>query len=110
MPVGEACGWRGHRGNAFDRRIGPGRRHNRHRSVPACAGGRSGHCGRERTQRLIEAVESFRDFLPGHYEDWVLAERRQLEESYFGAVNSLVATLTQMGDLARAAEYLQAGI
>ena len=46
-------------------------------------------------------------FLPGFYEDWVLAARPPLEAAYRGAVQSLVRALGEAGELDGAIHYAE---
>jgi predicted ATPase/DNA-binding SARP family transcriptional activator len=63
-------------------------------AAPAAAG---------RTQALERAVALYRgELLPGHFEDWVLAERTRLREAFLAAAHELVAGRLHAGDPAAA--------
>ena len=71
----------------------------------------------EEFERLVEkgdeaslraAVDLYRDeFLPGFYEDWVLARREWLRDRYFSALRDLVRILQERGDYLEALRYAQ---
>ncbi len=55
---------------------------------------------------LTEAADLYRgEFLPGFYEDWVLAERERLAESLLGALQRLIAHLESEGDFKQAIAF-----
>lgn len=59
--------------------------------------------GTERALLLSEAVALYDDeFLPGFYEEWILAERERLAERYLTALRQLMLQMEQAGDLDRA--------
>ena len=45
------------------------------------------------------------ELLPGYYDDWVLAERRRLEEDYLTALHRLTKALADAGQMEQALEY-----
>ena len=60
----------------------------------------------DKTIHLVQAVQVYRgEFLPGFYDDWVLTERRHLEEAYTGALRQLIGHAENIGDLTAALEY-----
>ncbi len=60
---------------------------------------------------LADAVQLYRgELLPGFYEDWNLAERQRLAETYLAAVLRLIAHLEQIGEVRRAIEYAHQAI
>ncbi len=53
----------------------------------------------ERLSLLQQACALYQgELLPGHYEDWVLAERERLAESYRKSLLQMARTLMEMGD------------
>ena len=59
-----------------------------------------------RVQHLVGAVDLYGGpLLPGVYEDWALAERDHLQESYLDALLRLAALYGDQGDLGRALDY-----
>src|SRR5579871_2632230 len=59
----------------------------------------------EQIRFLSEGVRLYRgDLLPGFYQDWVLAERRRLEEVYRDVLRRLIRAYEQCGDLEHALE------
>ena len=60
---------------------------------------------------LAQAVELYRgDLLPGHYEEWVIAGRQYLEESFFAALRQLIAQRESEGAWSQAVEYARRGL
>ena len=67
--------------------------------------------GTERAQHLARGAELYRGLLlPGHYEDWVIAEQNRLGDLYFEAVRQLAADLSQAGEAERALEYARRAV
>jgi predicted ATPase/DNA-binding SARP family transcriptional activator len=61
-----------------------------------------------RVEALNRAIHLYTgELLPGHYEDWVSAERRHLTESYVSALTDLAQMLGRMGDTATAIEHIR---
>src|SRR5262249_17844054 len=53
----------------------------------------------ERTQRLTEAAALYQgDLLPGHFDDWILAERQRMSEAHLHALDELAAGCEKAGD------------
>jgi predicted ATPase/DNA-binding SARP family transcriptional activator/class 3 adenylate cyclase len=60
----------------------------------------------EQSRCLAAAVELYRgELLPGQFQEWVLAERRRLEEEFVQALRQLTALSEQAGDLSRAIDW-----
>lgn len=69
------------------------------------AAGRAGSSA-ERVRLLAQAVELHRGpLLPGYYDDWIMPERRRLEELFFQALRQLVTLLEQSGEMEFALQY-----
>lgn len=59
--------------------------------------------GAGRRDLLTQAVAAYGgEFLPGHFDDWTLAERERLQERYVGALCDLAEELSRLGDHAAA--------
>lgn len=59
-------------------------------------------------QQLIQAIASYQgDFLPDHYDDWVLAAREQLRQQYLYCLETLIHLLEAEPDVATAITYAQ---
>jgi predicted ATPase/DNA-binding SARP family transcriptional activator/class 3 adenylate cyclase len=62
--------------------------------------------GTELTRCLAAAVELYRgELLPGHDADWVLSERRRLDEEFVQALRQLTTLSEQAGDLVQALRW-----
>jgi predicted ATPase/DNA-binding SARP family transcriptional activator/regulation of enolase protein 1 (concanavalin A-like superfamily) len=62
----------------------------------------------ERARCLAAAVELYRgELLPGQFHEWVLAERRRLEELFLQALRQLTELSEQAGELARAMDWAE---
>lgn len=60
----------------------------------------------ERIQWLTRALALYQaELLPGFYEDWVLTERRALAESYWQALQQIIAEFQALGAPERALEF-----
>src|SRR5438105_10445763 len=60
----------------------------------------------ERALLLSEAVGLYDDeFLPGFYEEWILAERERLAERYLTALRQLMLQMEKAGELDRAVTF-----
>src|SRR5947209_1728210 len=65
----------------------------------------------ERVQHLTRAAELYRgELLPGCFEDWVLAERQRLAETFLQAVQELVGLLEGQGDLPGALRWARRAV
>jgi DNA-binding SARP family transcriptional activator len=64
------------------------------------AAARASGPSQERISALAKAQELYRgEFLPGHYDEWILAERERLRDLFASATHELVSLLRQTGDL-----------
>ncbi|BDI31656.1 hypothetical protein CCAX7_37070 [Capsulimonas corticalis] len=64
-----------------------------------------------RAAALRRAVDAYGgELLPGYYDDWVLGERRRLEEDYLTALNRLTQALSDGGDNSQALEYARKAV
>ena len=53
-----------------------------------------------RAEHLLEAVRLYRgELLPGHYDDWIPAERSRLAETYLEVLCRLATTQAELGDI-----------
>ncbi|MBA2737673.1 MAG: hypothetical protein H0U50_12910, partial [Pyrinomonadaceae bacterium] len=60
----------------------------------------------EKIIALEQAVELYGgEFLPGFYEDWVIAERERLAQYFLDALCRLAASFEQTGNIGRAIDY-----
>jgi len=67
--------------------------------------------GDERLPKLTQAIELYRgEFLPGYYEDWVIAEQRRLAELYHEALSGVLSALEREGRLDEATEHACRGL
>jgi predicted ATPase/DNA-binding SARP family transcriptional activator len=65
----------------------------------------------ERILFLADAVALYGgELLPGYYEEWCLAERERVAETYQGALQQLVGLLERNGDLDRALGYARRAV
>jgi predicted ATPase/DNA-binding SARP family transcriptional activator len=61
-----------------------------------------------RAEALIQAIHLYTgELLPGHYEEWMMAERRRLAETYVSALTDLAELLGSLGDPQAAIEHLR---
>ncbi|MEO7718851.1 MAG: BTAD domain-containing putative transcriptional regulator [Capsulimonas sp.] len=64
-----------------------------------------------RVKALRRAVDAYGgELLPGYYDDWVLGERRRLEEEYLTALSRLAQALSDTGDRDQALEYARKAV
>lgn len=64
-----------------------------------------------RIRALTRALELYRgELLPGHYDEWILAERTRLRDLLAAATHELVALLREAGDLPGAAAAAHRGV
>lgn len=62
--------------------------------------------GEEKIAHLESAIGLYGgSLLPGFYEDWIIAERRRLEESYIQCLTTLARVLVEEGEPERALDY-----
>jgi class 3 adenylate cyclase len=64
-----------------------------------------------RVDRLTAALELYSGpLLPGHYQDWVIAEQDRLAELHFQATESLVGILGSVGELGEALRHARRAV
>jgi DNA-binding SARP family transcriptional activator len=60
----------------------------------------------ERLEDLVQAAEIYHgELLAGHYDEWLLPERRRLEAAYLAAIQELQSLLLEAGDPLQAVQY-----
>jgi predicted ATPase/DNA-binding SARP family transcriptional activator len=65
----------------------------------------------EKISYLEQAVELYGgEFLPGFYENWVIAERERLAQCFLDALTRLAIVLEETGEIRRAIEYARGAV